>query len=126
MLRFVFLFVFMFRSLQATGILARKCGLVIHYVIIDNLSSRTRCRPNWHHLSEQSFCVIFATSEIGDVPWYDGYKGCQSSSAQLLTLTQSNQLRSIENKMYDLAKMDQIDFDYIQRGAWIGKASKRK
>ncbi|CAF1092020.1 unnamed protein product [Adineta ricciae] len=106
MLRFVFLFVFMFHFHQAS----------------DNLSFRTQCQSNWHYLSQQSLCVMFATSEIGDVPWYDGYKGCQSTSAQLLTLTQSNKLRSIENKIYDLEKIDQIDFDYIQRGSWIGKA----
>ncbi|UJR14866.1 hypothetical protein I4U23_001851 [Adineta vaga] len=93
-----------------------------HSIVIGNLSSRNQCHSNWHYLSNQSLCIIFATSEIGDVRWYDGYKGCESNSAQLLTLTHSNKLQTIEKKIYELEINNRISLDYFQQGAWIGKA----
>jgi hypothetical protein len=54
------------------------------------------------------------------VSWYDGYKACQTSSAQLLTLTDSIKFQLIQEKLNN----NEIYLDYIQRGAWIGEASK--
>ncbi len=91
-------------------------------LIIENSLSLTRnqCKPGWHYLSEETTCIIFATSQGGDVSWYDGYKACQTNSAQLLTLSNSIKIELIEKKINENQKY----FNHIQRGAWIGKASK--
>jgi hypothetical protein len=89
-------------------------------IIIDNSSSRNQCQSHWHYLSDESTCIIFATSQAGDVSWYDGYKACQTSSAQLLTLTDSIKFQLIQEKLNN----NEIYLDYIQRGAWIGEVSK--
>jgi hypothetical protein len=63
---------------------------------------------------------MFATTEAGDVAWDGAYKACQSNSAQLLTLSDSREIQSIEKKLTD----NQQYLNPIQRGTWIGKASK--
>jgi hypothetical protein len=90
--------------------------------ILENslLSIRNQCKSNWYYLAEETTCIRFATSQIGDVPWYDGYKACQTNSAELLTISTSRKIQLIEKKINENQKY----FNHIQRGAWIGKASK--
>jgi hypothetical protein len=95
---------------------------------LDNTLSRNQCRTSWHYLSGDSTCIIFATSEIGDVPWYDSYKACETNSAELLTLSNSIKFQLVEKQFNQLEsdnyEQSPIYFDHMQRGAWIGKASK--
>ena len=71
-------------------------------------------------------CIMFATTEAGDTSWYDGYKACETSSAQLLILSDSNSLTRLEPVYRQRDENQQeIYLDHLQRGAWIGKASKR-
>ncbi|CAF1384827.1 unnamed protein product, partial [Rotaria sordida] len=85
-------------------------------------SSYNQCQSNWHYLSEETICIIFATSQAGDISWYNSYKACQTSSAQLLTFSNSIKFQLVQKKIHQLEYDNQIYLDYIQRGAWIGNA----
>ncbi|CAF1262346.1 unnamed protein product [Adineta steineri] len=108
MLRFMFQFIFIL-------------NYIFNLIQADNLSSRNQCHSNWHYISEESLCIIFATSQAGDVSWYDSSKACQTSSTQLLTLTNSKKIQLIQEKVNHLENNNQIGFDYFQHGAWIEK-----
>ncbi|CAF4954544.1 unnamed protein product, partial [Rotaria sp. Silwood1] len=94
----------------------------INLILADNSSSYNQCQSNWYYLREETICLTFATSQAGDVSWYNGYKACQTSSAQLLTFSNSIKFQSVQKKIHELEYDDQIYLDYIQRGAWIGNA----
>ncbi|CAF5103130.1 unnamed protein product, partial [Rotaria magnacalcarata] len=97
---------------------------IVNLIFADNVSPppNNQCQSDWYYLPEETKCITFTTSQTGDVSWYNGYKACQTSSAQLLTLPDSITFQSIQNKLTELENDDEIYFDYIQRGSWIGNA----
>ncbi|CAF3169906.1 unnamed protein product [Rotaria sp. Silwood2] len=95
---------------------------IVNLILAENSSSYNQCQSNWYYLPEETICIIFATSQAGDVSWYNGYKACQISSAKLLTFSDSIKFQSIQKKIHQLEYDDQMYVDYIQRGVWIGNA----
>ncbi|CAF4047142.1 unnamed protein product [Rotaria magnacalcarata] len=97
---------------------------IVNLIFADNVSPppNNQCQSDWYYLPEETKCITFTTSQTGDVSWYNSYKACQTSSAQLLTLPDSITFQSIQNKLTELENDDEIYFDYIQRGSWIGNA----
>ena len=84
--------------------------------------STHQCPDGWHFLDEDATCVMFATSEVGDVPWYDGYKACQTSFSELLAVSNSRQIDQIHRHLGNSSS--EFGMAYLQGGAWIGEASK--
>ena len=90
-------------------------------------SSKTiddQCPSGWYYLFEENLCIIFASSQAGDISWYDGYKACQTSSAEYLSIFNLIKFQSVEKKFNQLKSNNQFYFNIIKQGAWIGKASK--
>ena len=100
---------------------AVRCELNVTSAASPTLSI-PRCRDGWHYLDDDATCIRFATSAAGDVPWYDGYKACATSSSELLTVSNSQQIEQIHRRLE--SHQSAFGMAYLQRSAWIGKASK--
>lgn len=84
------------------------------------------CPSAWHYLPGELICIIFGTTAIGDVSWFDAYRACQSSSGQLLLLHQQpsrwREIQQIFDRAYRAAENEQVDV--LRQGAWIGQPRK--
>ncbi|CAF1418901.1 unnamed protein product [Rotaria sordida] len=70
---------------------------IVNLILADNSSSYNhQCQLNWYYIPEETICIIFTTSQAGDI--------------------------SCSKKIHELEYDNQIYLDYIQRGAWIGNA----
>lgn len=78
------------------------------------------CPMNYHYLSDSSTCILFATSQQGDLTWDESIQACQANSAEIFNITDSKDLRIFERKLQEKSTYK----EHFQTGAWIGNASK--